>query len=303
MIRNLSHLEAFYWIARLGGFHTAAERLGITQPTISVRLRELERGAGTLLIDRSVRRARMTAQGSAIFELVERILALNHDLEARLRQGQALRGTFRLGVSDGFALVCLADFMKAARRAHPELAVAVTVGNSRSLEQRMLAGELDLTILSHAHDTPDLQIQPLGLQEIGWVAAPALGLPEISDPHDLLAHQIFTDPPPSHLFSVLTDWFASCGIPTPRLSNCDSVAVIATLVAAGAGISVLPLCIVEREIEAGAVRRIQTVPPLPAQAIVAATRSFSQHPALPGMYALVRDVTGQTGFLTREDGN
>ena len=52
MTPTLSQLETFLWIARLGSFHAAAERLGLSQPSISLRIRELERSLGTPLFHR-----------------------------------------------------------------------------------------------------------------------------------------------------------------------------------------------------------------------------------------------------------
>ena len=46
MRATLNQLEAFYWIARLGGFHAAATRLNLTQPTVSLRIRGLEEALG-----------------------------------------------------------------------------------------------------------------------------------------------------------------------------------------------------------------------------------------------------------------
>ena len=48
MRATLNQLEAFYWIARLGGFHAAATRLNLTQPTVSLRIRGLEEALGLL---------------------------------------------------------------------------------------------------------------------------------------------------------------------------------------------------------------------------------------------------------------
>ncbi len=112
------------------------------------------------------------------------------------------------------------------------------------MEGRLRDGDLDLAILSDSPETRDLRTQPLGEQEIAWVASPRLDLPAALTAHELISQQIFTNPPPSHLFTVLMDWFGAGGLMPPPLSSCDSVAVFATLVTAGAGISILPVCMV-----------------------------------------------------------
>ena len=176
---------------------------------------------------------------------------MTQDLEGTLRAGGPVRGVLRLGGSDGFAMVCLGECLNALKPSHPDLRVAVTVGNSRMLEQKLQDGELDLAILSDAHATRELRTRVLGQQEIAWVGSAALDLGPAPTTAELLGQQIFTNPAPSHLFTVLMDWFGASGLPSPPLSSCDSVAVIANLVAAGAGISILPVCIVQPQLAAG----------------------------------------------------
>lgn len=297
MIRSLPALEAFYWVVRLGGFQAAATRLHVSQPTISNRIRELERRVGRTLLHRTGHHVQPTPHGAATFEYAHRIVGLVQDLEGRLRSGGPLRGVLRLGTSDGFAMVCLGDVLKALKSSHPELRIAVTVGNSRALEQRLREGELDLAILSDSQQARDLRMQLLGEQEIAWVGSPHLDLPPAPTPRDLLGQQIFTNPPPSHLFSVLMDWFGACGLMPPPLSSCDSVAVILSLVAAGAGISILPVCIAQPQLDAGALRRLEISPPAPQQRIVAAWAQGAEARGLPEIVPIIRGVTGSTQFL------
>lgn len=297
MIRSLPALEAFYWVVRLGGFQAAATRLGVSQPTISTRVRELERRTGRMLVMRDGHRARATAHGAATFEYAGRILGLVQDLEGRLRSGGPLRGVLRIGTSDGFAMACLAGLLKLLKATAPDLRLAVTVGNSRALEDRLREGDLDLGILSDALETRDLRTQVLGEQGVAWVASPDLDLPPVLTSHDLATQQIFTNPPPSHLFTVLMDWFGACGQVPPTLSSCDSVAVIASLVTAGAGISILPLCIVEAQLAAGTLRCLNVRPAPPRQRIVAAWMPGAEARGVLEVVPAIREVAGATRFL------
>jgi DNA-binding transcriptional LysR family regulator len=297
MIRSLGALEAFYWVIRLGSFQAAATRLNLAQPTISTRIKELERQAGRPLLIRSGHHTHPTADGAAAFEYASRIVGLVQDMDARLRSGGPLRGVLRLGTSDGFAIVCLGDLLKTLKQTAPELGVAVTVGNSRALEDQLRQGKLDLAILSDAHTTQELRTQTLGEQEIAWVGSPGLDLPPTLTPQDLLTQRVFSHPPPSHLFTVLMDWFGSTGLMPPTLSSCDSLAVIASLVTAGAGISILPVCIVQEQLAAGTLRRLGVSPAAPRQRIVAAWTPDAESRGLPEIVRTIRLVTDATLFL------
>ena len=75
MIRSLAALEALYWVIRLGGFQAAAARLNVAQPTISNRIRELERRTGRQMLQRQGHRVQPTPYGAATFEYAGRIIA------------------------------------------------------------------------------------------------------------------------------------------------------------------------------------------------------------------------------------
>jgi DNA-binding transcriptional LysR family regulator len=301
MVRSLPSLEAFYWVVRLGGFQAAATRLGIAQPTVSNRVKELERRTGRVLLTRAGHRATPTVHGEATYEYAGRILGLVQDLEGRLRSGGPLRGVLRLGASDGFAMTCLGGLLKTLKVTAPELRIAITVGNSRALEGRLREGDLDLAILSDALETRDLRTQALGEQEIAWVASPNLELGSPLRAADLLTQQIFTNPPPSHLFSVLMDWFGASGEAPPSLSSCDSVAVIASLVTAGAGMSILPVCIVREQLAAGTLLRLDVRPIPPRQRIVAAWIPGAESRGVLEIVPLIRRVARATWFLIESD--
>ena len=93
------------------------------------------------------------------------------------------------------------------------------------------------------------------------------------------------------------DWFGLSGVSPPPLSSCDSVAVIASLVTAGAGISVLPVCIVEAELAAGTLQRLDVSPSLLPQRIMAAWMPGSEATGILEIIPLIRRVAENSRFL------
>jgi LysR family cyn operon transcriptional activator len=298
MLGNLRGLEAYYWAARLGGFGAAATHLGLTQPSISVRIKELEREVGTKLFYRAGRNVRLSDAGVAMFDYVERVLTVMHDLEGHVRRGGPLRGLIRLGVPDSFALLCLADFLKELDRQHPELNVAVTVDNSRALGQKLEEGTLDVAILAQPQNLKLFQTEFLGYQPVTWVAnsASEFSSKEVH-PEVLVAHQIVTNPSPSPTFSLVMDWFADNKFVPTRLSTCNSVAIIIELVSAGAAISILPVCIIEDDLRNGTLVALKSNPSLPNVEMFAAFPRKSISRAVPEIVELARRLVSDTGFV------
>jgi DNA-binding transcriptional LysR family regulator len=297
MFRSFPQLETYYSVARLGSFRAAAEKLGVTQPSISVRIREMEAEAGGALFVRSSRGVRLTELGRSMFDQVERIMSLLSDLDGRVRSVGPLRGLLRLGVPDSFALCCMAKFMSIIEAEHPELTVSVDVQNSRLLGLRLEEGRLDLAILAQPESTA-FRLEALGEQVLSWVASPlddtisrALG------PSDLVKRQIFTNPSPSPTFSILMDWFAGHGLVPPRINTCNSIAAIQKVAVSGGGICVLPTCVIQDQLDDGTLVELDVGPTLPQQRMFAAYPKGGASRALPQMVAAIRRAIAGTDFV------
>jgi DNA-binding transcriptional LysR family regulator len=271
MFRSFPQLEAYYWVARLGSFRAAAERLGVTQPTISIRVRDLEADAGGRLFSRSTRGVRLTDRGRTMFEHVERIMSMLNDLDGRVRDVGPLRGLLRLGIPDSFALRCLPSFMRILQADYPEITVSIIVENSRVLAQRLEEGVLDLAILAQPESFASFRLEGLGRQKLSWIASKTFG---IANPHcnaeDLSRMPILTNPSPSPTFSILMDWFSNHGLVPLQINTCNSIAVIKEMVLNNGGICVIPTCIVQPNVLNGSLVELQVDPLLPKQSMFAA---------------------------------
>jgi DNA-binding transcriptional LysR family regulator len=247
MRATLNQIEAFYWIARLGGFHAAAARLNLTQPTISLRIRGLEQALGVTLFERAGRLAQLTTEGRHLLPQAERMVGLSEELHLKTALEDPLRGRLRLGAPDSFGLTCMPALLASLRKQYPDLSVALTIDNSSVLSQRLNDRELDVAIVADPEVAPHVGKEPIGTIECVWVASPKLDLPDRAvRPSDLLHHEIFTNPDPSNLIMLLRDWFATAGLEATRLSTCNSLSVILRLTMAGEGVSLLPKPIIPR---------------------------------------------------------
>jgi DNA-binding transcriptional LysR family regulator len=284
---SLNLLEAFYWVVRLRSFHAAADRLRLTQPTVSYRVKELEERIGRPLLVRTGRSMRPTAQGQLLLEQAERMMAVAQDMERQFRRGGAMTGALRLGVTDAFAAVSLPYLLRLMLADHPALDVSVAVDNSHVLTRKLDDGELDIAVVSTPPMLRGLRYEPVGEQRVAWIGG-AVGAAEGPDPAWIAGERIFVTPPPSNLDEITTGWFRDQGIPMPRLSVCNSMSAILGLVQAGAGIGILPLRLVEASIAAGTLRRLQLPGAIAGQAIFVAYSKGALDSALPEALELVR---------------
>jgi DNA-binding transcriptional LysR family regulator len=147
-------LRAFVAIVDAGSFTLAAERLHMTQSTISQQLARLEEAVGLTLIDRVARPVEPTAAGERLLGYANRILALHQ--EARSALGDPA-GTVavRIGVPEDIVSAAMAGVFSDFARRHREIRLDVTAGLSRDLAGRYRAGELDIVVIKEAEAGPD----------------------------------------------------------------------------------------------------------------------------------------------------
>ena len=106
-------LQAFCEVVERKSFSLAAERLGVTQPAVSLQVRSLERRLGTQLLDRSGRRVEPTESGLKLYRSAQRLLALEEEILGELADEAtgALDGTFEIGASTGPGGVVLSQIL------------------------------------------------------------------------------------------------------------------------------------------------------------------------------------------------
>lgn len=293
---SLKLVEAFYWVARLRGFHAAADRLRVAQPSITYRVKELERQLGRTLLIRGSRPVRLTSQGQALFDHAERLVATVHDMQRQFRPGSPVAGAMRLGVTDAFAAVCLPALLHALAAEHPQLDVSVAVDHSYVLTMKLDAGELDAAVVSTPPNLPGLRYELLGHQRVSWVGAGSGAGPLPRDAAALADARIFATPAPSNLSRIVTDWFRAAGVSSPRLSLCNSMSAILGLVESGIGFGVLPMPMIGHAIAAGRLRTLELPVTLPPQAVYAAFAIGMLDTALPVTVNAIRTVARDRSF-------
>src|SRR5581483_11085325 len=121
-------LQAFCEVVERKSFSHAAERLGVTQPAVSLQVQALEKRLGTKLLDRSGRRVEPTEAGAKLYRSAQRLLALEEEILSELADDATgeLQGTFSIGASTGPGGVILPRLLCRFAEAHPLLNVALS---------------------------------------------------------------------------------------------------------------------------------------------------------------------------------
>lgn len=292
-------LESFYWVSQLRSFNAAADKLNITQPTVSYRIRELEEQLGVSLFVRQKRQLLLTSEGEALKRYAESMIAIARDIEANIKTRNTRLPTLRVGVMDSFAVVCLPALLEELDNRFAGTRIAATVDTSHNLVAQLSEGLLDIAVLSTPPPYDNVALELLGRQTVEWVASPKLNLsPDFVSDSDLLKQRIFSTPAPSNLHSLTSNALASDIRAGLRLNVCNSLGAILNLVEAGTGISILPTRLLQDQVRRGTVQILKTQARLPMQEVFIGTNKGAIVRALPQVAQMIRRVSVNVGFCS-----
>ena len=161
-------LAAFCAVVERRSFSQAAERLGVTQPAVSLQVRALEKRLGTQLLDRSGRRVEPTEAGTRLYRGAQRLLQLEEQIVEELAAGGegALTGTLSIGASTGPAAVVLPLLLCEFAGRNPELHVSLTVADTQTVVDRVAERELELGVVGAARRHRAVRFEPFLEDEV-----------------------------------------------------------------------------------------------------------------------------------------
>lgn len=161
-------LAAFCAVVERKSFSQAAERLGVTQPAVSLQVRALEKRLGTQLLDRSGRRVEPTEAGLRLYRGAQRLLALEEQLveEVAGDGDAALAGELRLGASTGPAAIVVPLLLCEFQRANPAVKVSLSVFDTQSVVDLVAERELELGIVGAARRHRSVRFEPFFEDEV-----------------------------------------------------------------------------------------------------------------------------------------
>ena len=246
-------------IHRRGSVSQAAEALFVTQPTLTARLKGLERELEAVLFIRSGRGMRLSEAGRAYLPYAERTLdaaRAGRRLLAELARGES--GHLALGAAPAVGTYVLPRILTQFRRTHPKVALAVRTGHSEEVLELVLREQVEIG-LGRALRHPDVQAIPLYEDELVLVVDPthrfaeagAVGTEEISEVQLILFDRT------SSYHRLTNEFFRGAGAVPRAVMELDNIDAAKKMVEQGLGVALLPHTAVAGELEAGALRAVR----------------------------------------------
>ncbi len=296
---TLSQIRAFERIVRLGGVHAAARHLGLTQPAVSRRVRELELALGIKVFLRSGRSLRLSSDGAALLSYADELLNTADEMVVRLSTGDPLSGTLRLGVSASFALVGLDILLDRLNKRHSGLKTAVYVGDSNTISELLNDLKLDLAVTSEYRIAEHIHRERTGANVHGWFAAASMEFEkEVLSPADLAPHHLIVTPPPARQNASVIQWFRQANVAPQRLSTCNELTATIRMILRGIGIGLVPARVMRPYVEQGLARELKACPAIPPYDVWICYQVEELGPTLRQVVDLIQDLVAEEQLYT-----
>lgn len=253
---SLRQLRAFVEVARHGSFARAAGALHVTQPAISMQIRDLERAVGLPLLERSGRAVRPTTAGEYFLVYARRVFSTLKEAEDTIARLRGLKGgrvvIGMVGTAEHFLPRLLARFSKE----HPGIEIRLTVGNREQLVQALHHNEVDLAVMGRPPQELAARAEPFAAHPLAVVASASHPLARRRRlPTSVLRDQPFiVREQGSGTRAAMEQFFADHGISPPVIMEVTSNETIKQAVLADMGLGFLSLHTVAQELKSKRLR-------------------------------------------------
>ena len=273
-LRQLRYLTA---LARHRHFGRAAADCAVTQPALSMQVRELEREIGTELVERRPGDIALTDTGLEVAQRAEQILTATRDLVDFARHRDVLSGPLRLGIIPTLAPYVLPRMLPRLQAKYPQLRLEVRETQTKTLLAELISGELDTVLLALPADGADIEAVRL-FDDPFLLAVPSadkllarcrVGIEDVDQRRLILLEEGHCLRDQALAFCATKRRDAPVGL------GATSLATVMQLVANGFGVTLLPEVAVDAELRDRRVKLLRFSEPEPVRTIGLAWRRTS----------------------------
>ncbi|MCU6386593.1 LysR family transcriptional regulator [Enterobacter quasiroggenkampii] len=248
---NLGYLATFRLVIQRGSFSAAADVLGLSQPAVSLQIRQLEQFLQTRLVERTGRGIKATAAGETLLAHGERIQQVVDDaIRAVNAFSHDVSGTITLGTGATACIHLLPPLLEQLRHDYPLLSVGVTTGNTLDIVRAIEENRLDMGLVTLPVSGRALDVMPVMDEEFVFIASreQQAAFRDFT-PAALHVHPLIAFESGSGTRALIDGWFAAQGLAIAPVMQLGSIEAIKRMVRAGLGYSIVPRMAVEQEVD------------------------------------------------------
>jgi len=239
---NFDQLRALLEVVEQGSFSAAARRLNLTQPAVSLQIRELERRFGVRLIERLGKRAHATVPGRELVEAARRISRECDDADAAMRRfREGWVGRVHVGTTLTTMIYRLPPTLRKVRLDHPGIDLIVTNAPTRNNVENIIQNRIDLGLVNLPVENRQLKITPLCPEAL--VAIFPAGTPDVPDevtPAYVARQNLLVEQATSAAHPLVLGWLSAGHSSPPAPTALGTVEALKSAVASNLGMAIVP---------------------------------------------------------------
>lgn len=246
-----TNFEIAVWIAKLGSFTAAAERMHTCEPAVSARVKELEGTLGHRLFVRQGRGVELTPEDREFVAKAETVLKQLDDLSGSFSKAN-VAGVVRIGISS-ICLDLLAAISIETSRSMPLVSYEVDIDHAARLLYRLEARKVDVAIVSGPVEAHKFRVKSLGYDRMLWVTSVHV-LQErlhVARSERLKGLPIWCVHPDSFYWGTATAGLRAQGAVLERVNAISNVIGVARVVGSGSGIGLVSESLIQSKLGAG----------------------------------------------------
>jgi LysR family transcriptional regulator, transcriptional activator of the cysJI operon len=249
---ELDQLKLFADLVREQSFTKVAEKNFLTQPAVSLRIRNLEEELGTRLLERTTRKVLVTEEGRILYEYARDILSKAEEVKTVLLERQdKIVGSVRLATVHSIGLHELPAYLKRYIRNYPQVVLHIDYHTGDVVHRMVQDGDVDLGIVAYPEPKPNLIVLPFLEDELvaicneehAFAGRETIPLQELHD-QPFIA---FDEGIPTR--KAIDAVLARRHIRVNIKMQCDNIEILKRMVEVGLGVSIVPRFSVQNEVE------------------------------------------------------
>ena len=261
---DLKQLEAFVSVASLRSFKSAAEQLNLTQPAISSRISTLESEIDGALFVRNRHPVQLTDKAMEILPLAEQMLQISQNITPKRNNLKFPTGTvLRIGTNSSLVSTWLPTLLWKLHEELPMVSFELEINSSHRLGERMMRGELDISLMDTPPEAPGLKSQVVAVFDAIWAARPGVvenGMFDMARASETLFVTFRSE---SRVYSMVETGLRNAGVWPVAMMTTTSNAMIVEMLCSTGAIGTVTRQSIEQNIKDGTLEEIEVPIALP----------------------------------------
>lgn len=239
---NLDQLRTLLEVVEGGSFSAAARRLNLTQPAISLQIRELERRFGLKLIERLGKQAHATVPGRELIEASRRVFRECDAIDATMRRfREGWIGRVRISMTLTSMIYKLPPILRQIRLDHPGIDLVITNTPTPTSVDNIIHNRIDLALVNLPVQKKQLKVTPLCAENMFAIfPAGTRNLPDVITPGDVAKHHLLVEQQTSAAYALVIGWVTGHGSQIRQPMPLGTVEALKSAVASNLGMAIVP---------------------------------------------------------------